>query len=46
MAVVQQTVQNRHRASSFVITGSRAVDEWVSLFDEPHPVQHRLGPPG
>ena len=26
---------NRHRASSFVITSNRAVDEWLSLFDDP-----------
>ena len=26
---------NRHRSSSFVITSNRAVDEWLSLFDDP-----------
>ena len=26
---------DRHRASSFVITSNRAVDEWLSLFDDP-----------
>lgn len=26
-------ILNRHRASSFVITSNRAVDEWLSLFD-------------
>ena len=25
----------RHRASSFVITSNRSVDEWLSLFDDP-----------
>ena len=28
-------ILNRHRASSFVITSNRAVDEWLSLFDDP-----------
>ena len=26
---------NRHRVSSFVITSNRAVEEWLSLFDDP-----------
>ena len=25
----------RHRASSFVITSNRSVEEWLSLFDDP-----------
>ncbi len=28
-------ILNKHRASSFVITSNRAVDEWLSLFDDP-----------
>ena len=28
-------IVNRHRASSFVITSNRTVDEWLSLFDDP-----------
>ena len=28
-------ILNRHRASSFVITSNRAVDEWPMLFDDP-----------
>ena len=28
-------ILNRHRASSFVITSNRAVEEWLSLFDDP-----------
>ena len=26
---------NRHRVSSFVISSNRAVEEWLSLFDDP-----------
>ena len=26
---------NRHRVSSFIITSNRAVEEWLSLFDDP-----------
>ena len=26
---------SRHRVSSFVVTSNRAVDEWLSLFDDP-----------
>ena len=26
---------NRHRVSSFVIASNRAVEEWLSLFDDP-----------
>ena len=28
-------ILNRYRSSSFVITSNRAVDEWLSLFDDP-----------
>ena len=28
-------ILSKHRASSFVITSNRAVDEWLSLFDDP-----------
>ena len=28
-------ILSRHRASSFVITSNRAVDEWLGLFDDP-----------
>ena len=28
-------ILNRHRASSFVITSNRAVDEWLGLFEDP-----------
>jgi len=28
-------ILNRHRTSSFVITSNRAVDEWLSIFDDP-----------
>ena len=28
-------ILNRHRSSTFVITSNRAVDEWLSLFDDP-----------
>ena len=28
-------ILNRHRASSFVVTSNRTVDEWLSLFDDP-----------
>ena len=28
-------ILNRHRSSSFIITSNRAVDEWLSLFDDP-----------
>ena len=34
-ADLYELVLNRHRASSFVITSNRAVDEWLSLFDDP-----------
>ena len=34
----------RHRTASFVITSNRAVDEWLGLFDRPHPRQQRPRP--
>ena len=34
-ADLYELILNRHRASSFVITSNRAVDEWLSLFDGP-----------
>ena len=34
-ADLYELVLNRHRASSFIITSNRAVDEWLSLFDDP-----------
>ena len=34
-ADLYELILNRHRSSSFVITSSRAVDEWLSLFDDP-----------
>ena len=34
-ADLYERILNRHRASSFVITSNRAVDEWLSLFDDP-----------
>ena len=30
-----ELILNRHRASSFVITSNRAVEEWLSLFEDP-----------
>ena len=30
-----ELILNRHRPFSFVITSNRAVDEWLSLFDDP-----------
>ena len=30
-----QLIISRHRVSSFVVTSNRAVDEWLSLFDDP-----------
>ena len=32
-----ELILNRHRPFSFVITSNRAVDEWLSLFDDPIP---------
>ena len=34
-ADLYELILNRHRASSFVITSNRAVDEWLALFDDP-----------
>ena len=34
-ADLYELILNRHRAFSFVITSNRAVDEWLSLFDDP-----------
>ena len=34
-ADLYELILNRHRASSFVITSNRAVDEWLNLFDDP-----------
>ena len=34
-ADLYELILNRHRASSFVITSNRTVDEWLSLFDDP-----------
>ena len=36
-ADLYELILNRHRGSSFVITSNRAVDEWLSLFDDPIP---------
>ena len=34
-ADLYELIIGRHRASSFVITSNRAVEEWLSLFDDP-----------
>ena len=34
-ADLYELILNRHRSSSFVITSNLAVDEWLSLFDDP-----------
>ena len=34
-ADLYELILNRHRASSFIITSNRSVDEWLSLFDDP-----------
>ncbi len=34
-ADLYELILNRHRSSSFVITGNRTVDEWFSLFEDP-----------
>ena len=34
-ADLYELIISRHRASSFVITSNRAVEEWLSLFDDP-----------
>ena len=33
-ADLYELILNRHRASSFIITSNRAVEEWLSLFDD------------
>ena len=44
-ADLYELILNRHRASSFVITSNRAVDEWLGLFEDPILVT-APGPPG
>ena len=34
-ANLYQLIISRHRVSSFVITSNRAMEEWISLFDDP-----------
>ena len=34
-ADLYELIINRHRASSFITTSNRAVEEWLSLFDDP-----------
>ena len=34
-ADLYQLIINRHRASSFIITSNRAVEEWLTLFEDP-----------
>ena len=34
-ADLYELILNRHRSSSFIITSNRAVEEWLSLFDDP-----------
>ena len=34
-ADLYELILNRHRSSSSIITSNRAVDEWLSLFDDP-----------
>ena len=34
-ADLYELILNRHRASSFIITSNRTVEEWLSLFDDP-----------
>ena len=34
-ADIYELILNRHRASSFVITSNRAVEEWLSLLEDP-----------
>ena len=38
-ADLYELILNRHRASSFVITSNRGVEEWLGLFEDPHPGQ-------
>ena len=34
-ADLYELILNRHRCSSFIITSNRAIEEWLSLFDDP-----------
>ena len=34
-ADLYELILNRHRVSSFVFTSNRAVEEWLSIFDDP-----------
>ena len=34
-ADLYELIIGRHRASSFIITSNRAVEEWLSIFDDP-----------
>ena len=34
-ADLYELIINRHRVSSFIVTSNRAVEEWLSLFEEP-----------
>ena len=34
-ADLYELILNRHRVSRFVVTSNRAVEEWLSLFDDP-----------
>ena len=34
-ADLYELIINRHRASSFIVTSNRAVEEWLSLFEDP-----------
>lgn len=34
-ADLHELIIGRHRASSFIITGNRSVEEWLSLSDDP-----------
>ena len=34
-ADLYELILNRHRVSSFIITSNRAVEEWLSIFDDP-----------
>ena len=33
-ADLDELILNRHRVSSFIITSNRAVEEWLSIFDD------------
>ena len=45
-ADLYELIINRHRASSFIITSNRAVEEWLSLFDDPILGNQRPRPAG